>query len=157
MSSSHTWNNLAITVVTIATTATLALILLTNNEKKNYIRYLQQQQSPPLLLGFNFSSSSIPSSFFFGIPGSNSSSNTSSPFSGFRPPIINFPILNRPPPPLSPSPPSPPSSCPQPTDGVCYLLYAPLVCGPNNCEYANDCVAELAGFDSTTECSRIDV
>jgi len=38
--------------------------------------------------------------------------------------------------------------CPTPGLGVCTLEFAPVVCGPGNCEYSNLCTALLAGFSS---------
>jgi hypothetical protein len=37
--------------------------------------------------------------------------------------------------------------CPSPAPGmVCPLYYAPVVCGPNDCWYSNQCFAGLAGW-----------
>jgi hypothetical protein len=46
-------------------------------------------------------------------------------------------------------PPGPgPSPCPSPAKGcICYMLYAPVVCGPDACWYSNDCFASCAGWN----------
>ena len=71
----------------------------------------------------------------------------------------------------SPSPPVPPfpsslpptsspaetGKCPEPSDGSCTKEYSPVACGPNDCEYSNECLATLAGFvvDEDCESTRI--
>jgi hypothetical protein len=48
-------------------------------------------------------------------------------------------------------PPGPgPGPCPSPAKGcICYMLYAPVACGPNNCTYSNQCFASCAGWSSS--------
>ena len=39
--------------------------------------------------------------------------------------------------------------CPSPRPGwFCPLYYAPVVCGPNDCWYSNQCFAGLAGWNA---------
>jgi hypothetical protein len=43
--------------------------------------------------------------------------------------------------------------CPAPAKWcVCYALYAPVVCGDDDCWYSNDCWASCAGFEPS-ECT----
>jgi hypothetical protein len=43
-------------------------------------------------------------------------------------------------------------NCPY-VEGVCTMEYQPVTCGEHNCSYGNACVAELNGFNVTTECT----
>ena len=54
-------------------------------------------------------------------------------------------------------PPGPgPGSCPSPhRDCICYMLYAPVVCGANNCSYSNDCFASCAGWNPAADCTSL--
>ena len=55
-----------------------------------------------------------------------------------------------------PGPPPPGPTCPPPARGcICYALYAPVVCGPNSCQYSNDCFASCAGWNVGTQCTSI--
>ena len=47
------------------------------------------------------------------------------------------------------------ASCPdwQVPDFFCAAYWDPYECGPNNCEYGNECEATLAGFNVTTNCT----
>jgi hypothetical protein len=48
-----------------------------------------------------------------------------------------------------------PSNCPRPNPRcVCYDLYAPVTCGPDNCWYSNDCFAGCAGW-SAGQCTAV--
>ena len=52
--------------------------------------------------------------------------------------------------------PGPGPTCPAPDRGcICYALYAPVVCGPDNCEYSNDCWASCAGWNPSTDCTSV--
>ena len=45
--------------------------------------------------------------------------------------------------------------CPSPAPGMfCPLYYAPVVCGPNDCFYSNQCFASLAGW-KTNQCTPV--
>jgi hypothetical protein len=61
-----------------------------------------------------------------------------------------------PPPPSVQTPSSSPAEteddCPEPADGICTKEYSPVACGPNDCEYNNECIAALAGFVVEEEC-----
>jgi hypothetical protein len=46
-------------------------------------------------------------------------------------------------------------TCPTPAMGACPFIYLPVQCGPRNCLYDNDCLATLAGFNATTQCSIV--
>jgi hypothetical protein len=47
------------------------------------------------------------------------------------------------------------SPCPSPAPGMfCPLYYAPVVCGPNDCFYSNQCFASLAGW-KTNQCDAV--
>lgn len=43
---------------------------------------------------------------------------------------------------------APSDDCPLPGEGICGLIYDPVHCGENSCEYSNECIALLAGFES---------
>lgn len=46
--------------------------------------------------------------------------------------------------------------CPTAPKGyVCPAYYAPVVCGPDDCFYSNDCWASLAGWNVATECTPV--
>ncbi len=47
------------------------------------------------------------------------------------------------------------ASCPDwlTPDFFCAAYWDPYECGPNNCEYGNECEATLAGFNVTTNCT----
>jgi hypothetical protein len=46
-------------------------------------------------------------------------------------------------------------TCPDPTKGwACPMYYAPVVCGPDDCWYSNDCFASLAGWDAS-DCTPV--
>jgi hypothetical protein len=48
-----------------------------------------------------------------------------------------------------------PSACPSPERGcICYMLYAPVVCGPDDCWYSNDCFASCAGW-TPSQCTPV--
>jgi hypothetical protein len=52
-------------------------------------------------------------------------------------------------------PPPESTECPTPANGACPFIYLPVKCGPNNCEYSNDCIANLAGFNTTAQCTLV--
>lgn len=48
-----------------------------------------------------------------------------------------------------------PGPCPSPKPGwSCPMYYAPVVCGPDDCWYSNDCFAGLAGWNDS-ECTSV--
>jgi hypothetical protein len=50
------------------------------------------------------------------------------------------------------------SSCPEVLmPGLCYQTYHPVICGPDECEYNNLCLAEFAGFLSYECSNHVDV
>jgi hypothetical protein len=57
---------------------------------------------------------------------------------------------------LAKKPPKPGGDgCPPPSCGwFCYDLYAPVVCGPDDCQYSNDCYASCAGWKSN-QCTPV--
>jgi hypothetical protein len=60
-----------------------------------------------------------------------------------------------PPPPSSLPPTSSPvetGECPEPSDGSCTKAFSPVACGPNDCQYNNECIATLAGFVVEEDC-----
>ena len=58
--------------------------------------------------------------------------------------------------PPRPGPGPGPGLCPAPAFGcICYALYAPVVCGPNDCSYTNDCWASCAGWNPSTDCTSV--
>lgn len=47
------------------------------------------------------------------------------------------------------------TGCPTPNPRcICYMLYAPVVCGPDDCWYSNDCFAGCAGW-SPGQCTPV--
>jgi hypothetical protein len=48
-----------------------------------------------------------------------------------------------------------PTGCPTPQPGwFCPTYYAPVVCGPDDCWYSNQCFASLAGW-SASDCTPV--
>jgi hypothetical protein len=48
-----------------------------------------------------------------------------------------------------------PGPCPSPAPGCfCATIYAPVRCGPNNCQYSNQCFAGCAGW-APSACTQI--